>query len=116
MDSKEIKEIIGETYKVRSKIENIDSHSNLFKKYCIVSMCLMGIVTIVALCTKIFGVAILSGILILIFALLFWANNRESKKVKIDIGRLLPVFMGMLQVMVIVALIGTLAMRIHMGS
>lgn len=115
MDSKEIKEAIGEVYKVRNKIENVDSHSELFKKYCIVSMILMGIVTIVALCTKVPGVPILSGIFILIFALFFWANNREHKKVRIDIGRGLPVIMGMLQVMVIVALIGSLFLRSKMN-
>lgn len=114
MDNNEIKETISEVIKIKNKIENVDEKSEPFKKYCKISMILMGVVTIVALCTQIWGVAILSGIFILIFALMFWANNREHKKVRIDIGRGLPVIMGMLQVMVIIALIGSIALKISM--
>ena len=114
MDNNDLKETIAEAIKVRNKIVNVDEKSKPFRKYCIFSMALMGVVTIVALCTQIWGVAILAGIFILIFALMFWANNREHKKVRIDVGRGLPVIMGMLQVMVIVALIGSIVLKIRM--
>lgn len=114
MDNNDLKETIAEAIKVRNKIVNVDEKSKPLRKYCIFSMALMGVVTIVALCTQIWGVAILAGIFILIFALMFWANNREHKRVRIDVGRGLPVIMGMLQVMVIVALIGSIVLKIRM--
>lgn len=115
MDTKELKEAATEIYRVRDKIENIDDHSKLFKKYCQVSMILMAVVIIVALCTQIFGVAIVAGCLLLIIALLFWANSREYKKVRFAVSRNLPIMLGMVQIFVIIALIGSIFLKIKMA-
>lgn len=116
MDNKEFRETITEAYRVRDKIEYIDDKSVYFKKYSIVSMILMGVVTIVALCTKVFGVAILSGAFLMISALLFWANNRKYKKVRFAVGRRLPIIMGILQIQVIIALIAMISFQGGYGS
>lgn len=114
MDNNEIKEAVTEAIKIRNKIQNVDEKSEPLKKYCKVSMILMGVVAIAGLCIQSWGVAILAGLLIPIFALMLWANNREHKKVRIDVGRGLPVMMGMIQVMIIVALIGSIYLKIKM--
>lgn len=114
MDNNEIKEAVTEAIKIRNKIQNVDEKSEPLKKYCKVSMILMGVVAIAGLCTKIWGVAILAGLLVPIFALMLWANNREHKKVRVDVGRGLPVMLGMIQVMIIVALIGSIYLKIKM--
>lgn len=116
MDIKEIRETIAEVYRVRDQIEYIGDKSKPFKVYCIVSMSLMGVLTIAALCTRIFGVAILSFILLLIIALLLWANNRDYKKVRFAVGRRLPIIIGMLQSMVIFAFVAMFSFQMMHGG
>ena len=92
---------LDEFRRVRNKIITVDEHSKPLNIYCYV---MLSILAVMFICGFIFGLEFLpifSGFFILIVLLMLWGNNRQSKRVRIAIGRPLVVILPVLVIMLI---------------
>ena len=94
---------LDEFRRVRNKLYNVDEHSKPLNIYCYVMLGILAVMFISGFIFKLEFLPIFAGFFILIVLLMLWGNNRQSKRVKIAIGRPLIVILPVLIIMVIFA-------------
>lgn len=107
---------LDEYRRIRNKIYNVNEHSKPLNIYCFV---LLGILAVMFICGFIFKLEFLpifAGFFILVVLLMLWANNRQAKRVRIDVGRPLLVLLPLLIIMVIFASVFTYRTRNYYDS
>ena len=92
---------LDEFRRVRNKIITIDEHSKPLNIYCYVMLSILAVMFICGFIFKLAFLPIFSGFFILIVLLMLWGNNRQSKRVRIAIGRPLVVMLPILVIMLI---------------
>ena len=94
---------LDEYRRVRRKLISVDEHSKPLNIYCYVMLSILAVMFIMGFILKLEFLPIFSGFFMLIILLMLWGNNRQSKRVRIEIGRPLIVILPILVIMVIFA-------------
>ena len=92
---------LDEYRRVRNRIISVDEHSKPLNIYCFVMLGILAVMFIMGFILKLEFLPIFSGFFILIVLLMLWGNNRQSKRVRIAIGRPLVVILPVLVIMLI---------------
>ena len=92
---------LDEFRRVRNRIYTVDEHSKPLNIYCYVMLSILAVMFICGFIFSLDFLPIFSGFFILIVLLMLWGNNRQSKRVRIAIGRPLVVILPVLVIMLI---------------
>ena len=101
---------LDEYRRLRNKIVSVNEHSKPLNIYCYVMLGILAVMFIMCFILKLEFLPIFSGFFILTVLLMLWGNNRQAKRVRIEIGRPLVVLLPILVIMVIVASVFTYIM------
>lgn len=94
---------LDEFRRMRNKLVFVDEHSKPLNIYCYVMLSILAVMFICGFIFRLEFLPIFSGFFILIVLLMLWGNNRQSKKVRIAIGRPIIVILPVLVIMIIFA-------------
>ena len=94
---------LDEYRRVRRKLISVDEHSKPLNIYCYVMLSILAVMFIMGFILKLEFLPIFSGFFILIVLLMLWGNNRQAKRVRIEIGRPLIVILPFLMILVTIA-------------
>ena len=92
---------LDEYRRVRNRIYTVDEHSKPLNIYCYVMLSILAIMFVCGFIFKLEFLPVFAGIFMLVVLLMFWANNRQAKRVRFAVPRLLLVFIPIFIIQVI---------------
>ena len=94
---------LDEYRRIRNKLISVNEHSKPLNIYCFVMLGILAVMFIMGFILKLEILPIFSGFFMLVVLLMLWGNNRQAKRVRIEIGRPLIVILPFLMILVTIA-------------
>ena len=94
---------LDEFRRFRNKLISVNEHSKPLNIYCFVMIGILAVMFIMGFILKLEILPIFSGFFMLVVLLMLWGNNRQAKRVRIEIGRPLIVILPFLMILVTIA-------------